>query len=814
MVTAAPDISGRPASTVATGGPGRRARRAGWVRALVVGAALAGMISLAGVVLGAIYADSLLVRLVIGAAVGSVGLGVAARRLPNWTVAPLSAVLLAAYTIFCLWLTAGRADVAGPLAQIARDSLVNGIPRLLTAMIPVEPAPDTVVVPVIAAWVAGLAGAEVAVRARRVLLGLVPAVALYAGALYVVGPNAKTAGWTTLAFATLAIAALATSARPTNTEISEMSGRVRGRAIAGAAAGLAAVLALAAAVGPWVGGQVSATPVDPRRYVQPPQVDSLDESPLNRISGWALSPQQRLLEVSPVPGATSGTAGPPVPGATSAKTVRLRLAVLPDYDGITWRVGATYRNAGRVLPEQPRLAGATTTEVRQEITVDGLTGRLLPVLPTPTEITGARVAFDAATGTLIRPEQLAAGVRYDVVSQVQTPDLNLLPTADVPAGDAVARFLAVGPEVPPPIQRLADQLAEGNGAAFDRATAIQDFLAEHYRKVADAPSGHAYPNLTFFLFGPRDQGGQRGTSEQFAASFALLARLTGLPSRVVVGFDAPAAGGAVTAGDAIAWPEVLFDGLGWVAFDPMPKNKNPRPVEEDFTPKPTKPPTPPSEPPTPADLSSSSAPPAALAAATGGGPGTVVVAGGASGSALILLVAAALTVGTMRRSLRRRRLTVGTPADRITGAWAELSDALRLAGRPMPSHLAATEAAAYAQMPPPPRKARLRRAAPASTSDPSPPADGRPAEGRPTEGPPTDGMAGPAAAAEPLPPLDELVEGINTVGFAPGAADESQADRAGRQAVAYATALRARRSWWRRMWWSLRPGPLRWRRDS
>jgi len=787
MVTAAPDLSGRPAeagagATAPNGGAGKRARRAGWARALVVGAALAGMISLAGVVLGGIYADSLLVRLVIGAAVGSVGLGVAARRLPNWTVAPLSAVLLAAYTIFCLWLTAGRADVAGPLARIARDSLVNGIPRLLTAMIPVEPAPDTVVVPVIAAWVAGLAGAEVAVRARRVLLGLVPVVALYGGALYVVGPNAKAAGWTTLAFATLAITALATSARPatstdaaatpstTNDEISEMSGRVRGRALAGAAAGLAAVLALAAAIGPWVGGQVSATPVDPRRYVQPPQVDSLDESPLNRISGWALSPEQRLLEVSPAPGATNG------------KTVRLRLAVLPDYDGITWRVGATYRNAGRVLPEQPKLADATTTEVRQEITVDGLTGRLLPVLPTPTEITGARVAFDAATGTLIRPEQLTAGVRYDVVSQVQTPDLNLLPTADVPAGDAVARFLTVGPEVPGQIQRLADQLAEGNGAAFDRATAIQDFLAEHYRKVADAPSGHAYPNLTFFLFGPRDQGGQRGTSEQFAASFALLARLTGLPSRVVVGFDAPAAGGAVTAGDAIAWPEVLFDGLGWVAFDPMPKNKNPRPVEEDFTPKPTKPPTPPSEPPPSADLSSSSAPPAALAAAAGGGPGTVVVAGGASGSVLILLVAAALTLVSMRRSLRRRRLTVGTPGDRITGAWAELSDALRLAGHPMPSHLAATEAAAYAKEPAPP----LRRPTPA---------DGGP------DGP-------------ELPPLDDLVAGINAVGFAPGAADEAQADRAGRQAVAYATALRARRSWWRRMWWSVRPGPLRWRRTA
>jgi hypothetical protein len=50
------------------------------------------------------------------------------------------------------------------------------------------------------------------------------------------------------------------------------------------------------------------------------------------------------------------------------------------------------------------------------------------------------------------------------------------------------------------------------------------------------------------------------------------------------------------------------------------------------------------------------------------------------------------------------------------------------------------------------------------------------------------------------------------VGFAPGHADDEQADRAGAQAVAYADALRAHRSWWRRIWWSVRPGPLRWHR--
>jgi transglutaminase-like putative cysteine protease len=790
-----------------------------WLRAGVVTLALTGMLTLSGVVLGRIYAGPLLVQLVAGAAVGSAGLSLAARRLPNWVVAPLSAVLLGAYVLLSVWIAARRAGLTEPLPQVTRDALVNGIPRLLTAMIPVEPTPDTVVVPVAAAWLAGLAGAEVAVRAGRVLLGLLPATVFYIGVLYVVGPNAGTAGWPTLAFAGSAVAALAISARPAGAPILtdlpvKTRAAVRGRALAGAAIGLAVVLGLVAAAGPWVGRRVAATPVDPRRYVEPPQVDSLDESPLNRISGWALTPRERLLEVGPS-------------GSPKTKTVRLRLAVLPDYDGVTWRVGATYRNAGRVLPAQPRLPGAAITAVHQSITIDTLTGRLLPVLPTPTAVSGARVAFDAATGTLIRPEALSAGLRYEVTSEVQTPDLNLLPTADTPSGAAVARYLTVGDDVPEQIRRLAEQLSDGNGAAYDRASAIETFLGEHYRKVADAPSGHAYPNLQFFLFGPRAQGGQVGTSEQFAASFALLARLMGLPSRVVVGFDAPAGGGTVTGGDAIAWPEVLFDGLGWVAFDPLPKSDDPpRPVEEDFTPKPPTPPPATSTPATPASTPppSSQAPPLAVAPAPGG-PSGLVIAGGASGTLLLLLVAAAGTVVAQRRALRRRRLTTGGPDERIAGAWAEFTDALRLAGRPVPNHMAATEAAVHAARPAPAlRRGALRRSIPAGSDDSAPPTTSAPGGGDVPGGgyAPGRGYApglgyapgGGGVPGERLPALDDLVAGINTVGFAPGVADHRQAERAGRQAIDYATALRRGLSWWRRLVWSVHPGPLRWNRRS
>ncbi|MFI6231149.1 transglutaminaseTgpA domain-containing protein [Micromonospora echinospora] len=785
------------------GAPVVTARRV--LRAAPLPLVLVGMIGLAGVVLGRVYAGDLLVRLVFGAAVGSVLVSVAARRLRSWLVAPLSVLALAGYTAVALRVAAERAELSGGLGRIVVDAAGNGVARLLTAMIPVEPTPDTVLVPLVAAWLAGLAGAEVALRAGRVLAGYLPPALLFAGAVYVVGPNAGPALWPTLAFAALAASGLAvTGGAPPGADDDLPAGTraaLRTTRTVTTAAGLAVVVGLVALLAPVVAGQVDDRPVDPRRYVEPPQVETLDENPLIRISGWALHPEQKLLDVSvdgaaPAASATAGAApdaGPPGsdsesdsgPGSGSGPgEARLRLAVLSDYDGVTWRVGATYRNAGRVLPAVEPAAGSRLDTVRQEITVADLSGRLLPAVATPREVGGARVAYDPTTGTLIRPEGLTPGLRYSVTSVRERPDLNLLATADVPAGEEVTRVLRVADGVPDPMRRLAAQLAEENGAPYARAAAIEQFLAEHYRVVADAPSGHAYPNLNFFLFGPRNAGGQRGTSEQFAAAFAVLGRLTGLPTRVVVGFSAPGSG-PVRAADAFAWPEVLFEGLGWVAFDPLPRpDDEPRPVEEDFRPTPEDPP--PSEVPEPT-VEPSATPPAVAAPPRRESTGTpvAVLVGGGSGALLLLVAVVLAALVAARRALTRRRLDRGDPAQRIAGAWREVTDALRLAGHPVGGDLAATEVATHA------RRLVVGR---------TPPADGAPDPG------------GGTVVATAASPVEELAALVNRVTFAPDGADDGEATRAGRIATDYVRELRAAQPRWRRMRWSVHPGPLRWRR--
>jgi len=737
-------------------------------RALVVPAALVGMVAAAGLVLGRIYSGPLLAQLVAGAAAGSVLLSAVMRRMPAWTVAPASVLGLAGYTVAAVRVSAERADVTGDLATLTLDAVRNSIPRLLTALIPVEPQPDTVVAAVVAAWLAGLAGAELALRGGRVLLGYAPPTLLFGAALYLVGPNAGTALLPTFAFVAAAAVGLAASA----TGLAEGSPAI-GRAArlwlglhasAGTATALVVVTALAVVFGPALAGRIGTAPTDPRRYVVPPQLDPFDENPLIRLSGWAVDPEQHLFD------------------ATVSQDARIRLAVLSDYDGVTWRVGATYRGAGRSLPQSEE-STLDSEPVAQRITIDGLTGHLLPAVGVPRRVDGLRIAYDQASGTIARPEGLTPGLTYTVESARPHVDDNLLPSAEVPSGPSVSRLVTLGPGVPTEVERLAQQLAEGNAGAYQRASAIEQFLAGHYQLVADAPSGHAYPNLAFFLFGAREAGGQRGTSEQFAASFAVLARLLGLPSRVVVGFTVKAGGGPVRAADALAWPEVLFTDLGWVAFHPLPEpDTPPQPLEDEFRPKPEPSTTPPSEVPLP-DTSMLDAPPAgpstAVTESSGGSPLLVATAGSLGGVLLLGLAGFAIAVPLLRAAQRRRRVDRGAAADRVTGAWLEVTDALRLAGRPAGPHLTATEVARHAAVAAGPHRAstkpRVRLAAPT---------------------------------------VRDLAELVNTTAFGLDAPAESDAQRARTQALAYVGELRARRPWWRRLLWTVHPGPLRWHRRS
>jgi transglutaminase-like putative cysteine protease len=770
-------------------------------------------IVLAAVSLNRVYSGALVVELVAGAALGSVLLCLLLHRMPAWVVAPISVVAMTAYAGCALGVAARTGGVDGDLRALVIDAARNAVPRLLTALVPVEPQPDTVLGPVVLAWLAGFAGAELAVRARKPLAALLPPTLLYASALVLVGPNAPIALWQPLAFAGLAALGLVASTANSGAErISGITARqrtvLRVRTAGGVAAGLAAVLLVVVVVSPMVAGRVAVVPTDPRRYVQPPSLDTLDQNPLIRLSGWAADPEQPLFRVEilrgakptqePTPSPTPSPsvdpfspdvppAPPDIPSTLGFYDTRLRLAVLPDWDGVTWHMDSEYRNAGRVLPQVAAPPGYQSTSdavapltIEERITVEELSGRLLPAVSAPQRVEGIRVAYDQSVGSLLHVTPLTPGVSYTVTSVSPSIDVNLLQAADVPGGSSVARYLAVGPTVPAEMSTFAEKIAQEAGSPYLRALAVQTYLSEHYTFAVDAPSGHAYPNLGFFLYGDPRAGGQRGTTEQFATAFATLCRLLGLPTRVVVGFHTPPGGGLVTGEDALAWPEVLFNGVGWVAFDPLPPaGSQARPVEDEFLPKPPPPTSPPpsvTPPPAPTYVAPSTTTSPFVGSVPGPSAGTF--AAGVGAGAIGLFAIAVLCVVLLRAVQTRRRLGSGAPMHRVVGAWHEVLDALVLAGRPPPGHLAAAEVADHAALviADMPGRRHTRRPRP------------------------------------PAPPLADLAHAVNAVAFGgssvagPG---ETAAASAHDRALAFTNALYRRRPWWRRLLWRIDPRPLR-----
>ncbi|MBN1174081.1 MAG: transglutaminase domain-containing protein, partial [Micromonosporaceae bacterium] len=220
---------------------------------------------------------------------------------------------------------------------------------------------------------------------------------------------------------------------------------------------------------------------------------------------------------------------------------------------------------------------------------------------------------------------------------------------------------------------------------------------------------------------------------------------------------------------------------GWVAFNPLPRpDTKPKPVENDFRPTPEPTPPSPSSMPTPSTSTMSPAGPATAAgpppAGTGGGwPWHAITATVAA----VLLPLAYLLIPWRIRARRRRRLWQGDPASRVLGAWYEINDLLRLAGRPAPPSLAATEVSAFAA--------------------------------RATAGP-SHGLR-PAAAPTAPEFLTDLAALVNRVVFAPIGVTADEAGRAVALAVGYRTELLSRRSRRQRWLWALDPRPLLWQRQ-
>ena len=242
-----------------------------------------------------------------------------------------------------------------------------------------------------------------------------------------------------------------------------------------------------------------------------------------------------------------------------------RVSGLASFDGSTWSLPErdTERAGGELADAAP-----TARENHQEVLIAALRGQLVPAAAEPVAVTGEGLRWSAETSTLVRTDRdLETGDRIDIVSAMPsfTADVLRSTSSDQPP-DPI--YLTLPDGFPETVAATAAAVTQGAPTNYDAMLALQNWFQTQFRYSLDVPAGHSNSAIEAFLR-------QRvGYCEQFAGTFAAMARTLGIPSRLAVGYTPGQLLSdrwySVTGRNSHAWPEVWFDGLGWVPFEPTP----------------------------------------------------------------------------------------------------------------------------------------------------------------------------------------------------------------------------------------------------
>ncbi|GAA2742319.1 DUF3488 and transglutaminase-like domain-containing protein [Terrabacter aerolatus] len=125
------------------------------------------------------------------------------------------------------------------------------------------------------------------------------------------------------------------------------------------------------------------------------------------------------------------------------------------------------------------------------------------------------------------------------------------------------------------VQRWSDEVTRGQGNELDKAIAIQDHLRDTSRYTYSLDLGEPRRDAQGRILEPIQNfyETRRGYCVQFATAMIMMARAQGIPARMAIGFLPGQLSGeryVVRASDAHAWPELYFQGYGWLRFEPTP----------------------------------------------------------------------------------------------------------------------------------------------------------------------------------------------------------------------------------------------------
>lgn len=230
--------------------------------------------------------------------------------------------------------------------------------------------------------------------------------------------------------------------------------------------------------------------------------------------------------------------------------------------------------------EQPLMAGTERLaggETRLDVTVSAERDGLLPVPVGPREVElppddQRAWRWDPVLDEVRSADRLEAGTRYTV----RMLHRGLAPGTLRAAGDglpASGDYTALEPtQHLEQTSVLARDITEGATTRYDRAVALQNWLHHEggFTYTEETAPARTDDAVWDFLTD------RQGYCVQFSTAFFVMARSLDIPTRIGVGYlpgEDPEGDGvwSVTGEDSHSWPEVWFDGFGWVRFEPTPQ---------------------------------------------------------------------------------------------------------------------------------------------------------------------------------------------------------------------------------------------------
>jgi hypothetical protein len=261
---------------------------------------------------------------------------------------------------------------------------------------------------------------------------------------------------------------------------------------------------------------------------------------------------------------------------TGSDSEPIRLTSIDDFDGENWAPSSFSLDPfaiavdGMPWPEGLPRDGGYEDETIDVSIDDGYDQQYLPSPYAPQQPDGLdrRWIFDEKTLTVVGNGEKTGGLQYSMDYLSPNPDVKDLQSATPVSESDFETELAVPDSLPTSVKETAERVTADADNQWEAAVMLQAyFRGGDFEYSLDAPERASGDAISDFL------ADKQGYCVQFSSAMTIMARTMGIPARIGVGYaggDEAENGVDVSMQDSHAWPELYFEGAGWVRFEPTP----------------------------------------------------------------------------------------------------------------------------------------------------------------------------------------------------------------------------------------------------